>query len=100
MGVSLGGLVPVNEIEIESMGGRTIAIDAFNTMYQFLSIIRDRFTGEPLRDSKGRVTSHLSGLFYRTSRLLENNIAPIFVFDGEPPSFKKKTTEARIEARK
>ncbi len=100
MGVSLGGLVPVNEIEIGQLAGRRIAIDTFNTLYQFLSIIRDRFTGEPLRDSSGRITSHLSGLFYRTARLLENSIQPVFVFDGEPPPFKKETTSARAEARR
>jgi len=36
------------------------AIDAFNTLYQFLSIIRQK-DGTPLMDRQGRVTSHLSG---------------------------------------
>ena len=104
MGVQLGKIVPKKEIEIIELSGKKIAIDAFNTLYQFLSIIRDRMTGEPLRDSKGRTTSHLAGLFYRTSNLVEAGIKPIFVFDGEPPKFKKKTVEerntARAEARK
>lgn len=100
MGVSLGGLVQAQETEMEELAGRTIAIDSFNALYQFLSIIRDRFTGEPLRDSEGRVTSHMSGLFYRTARMIEAGIQPVYVFDGEPPSFKKRTTEARSEARR
>ncbi len=95
MGVSLGKLVAAKEIELKSLAGKSIAIDAFNTIFQFLSIIRDRTTGEPLKDSKGRVTSHLSGILYRISSLLELGIKPVFVFDGKPPPFKRKTIEER-----
>jgi flap endonuclease-1 len=100
MGVNLSDIVSGSHAEISELGGKTIAIDAYNTLYQFLSIIRDRFTGEPLRDSKGRTTSHLSGLFYRTTKLLENGINLVYVFDGEPPKFKRKTTEARQAVRR
>jgi len=99
MGVDISSLVEAKEIELIELSGRAVAIDAFNILFQFLSIIRDRMTGEPLRDSKGRVTSHLSGLLYRNSNLLEVGIKPVFVFDGEPPEFKQITIEAR-EARK
>jgi flap endonuclease-1 len=99
MGVNLSDLISGRHVEISDLRGRTIAIDAFNTLYQFLSIIRDRFTGEPLKDSKGRITSHLSGLFYRTAKLVENGINPVYVFDGEPPKFKKATTEERTRTR-
>lgn len=100
MGVSLASLVSGKEIDFQAMEGRIIAVDAYNTLYQFLSSIRDRFTGEPLKDSSGRITSHLSGLFYRTSRLMETGINPVFVFDGKPPDFKHATIEARIAVRK
>ncbi len=95
MGVNLKSIIIAKEIELTDLSGKKIAIDAFNTLYQFLAIIRDRLTGEPLKDSKGRVTSHLSGLLYRTTNMLEAGIKPVFVFDGEPPEFKKKTVEAR-----
>ncbi len=95
MGVQLGDIVPRKEIEFIELSGKKVAIDAYNTLYQFLSIIRDRMTGEPLRDSKGRITSHLSGLLYRTSNLIGAGIKPVFVFDGEPPKFKRKTLKAR-----
>ena len=99
MGVSLTDLVESQTITFDDLKGRSIAIDAFNTLYQFLSIIRDRETGEPLRDSKGRITSHLSGLFYRTARMLEAGIKPIFVFDGKPPAFKYETSQERRKIR-
>lgn len=95
MGVNLEGIVEGREIELTELSGKKIAIDAYNMLYSFLSIIRDKLTGEPLRDSKGRITSHLSGLFYRTSNLLEAGIKLIFVFDGKPPEFKRKTLEER-----
>lgn len=99
MGVQLTEIVPKKEIEIGELAGKKIAIDAFNTLYQFLSIIRDRETGEPLQDSKGRVTSHLSGLFYRTAKFVEAGIRPIFVFDGEAPLFKSATALERRNIR-
>lgn len=94
MGVDLGNLVTAQEIELFSLKGKKIAIDALNTIYQFLSIIRQP-DGTPLMDSQGRVTSHLSGLFYRTANLLEIGILPCYVFDGEPPKLKEKTVEER-----
>ena len=57
-------------ITYENLVGKKIAIDAFNTLYQFLAIIRG-MDGSPLKDLKGNVTSHLSGLFYRTINILE-----------------------------
>ncbi|MFH1623491.1 MAG: flap endonuclease-1 [Candidatus Aenigmatarchaeota archaeon] len=97
MGVDISSLVEPREIELLEMSGRRIALDAFNIMYQFLTIVRDRMTGEPLRDSHGRITSHLSGLLYRTSNLVESGIKPVFVFDGKPPALKRATVQARME---
>lgn len=97
MGVQISSIIPSKEIELAELSGKVIAIDAFNALFQFLSIIRDRMTGEPLKDHEGRVTSHLSGLFYRTANLIEVGIKPVYVFDGEPPEFKKQTLEAREE---
>ncbi|MEM5830084.1 MAG: flap endonuclease-1, partial [Candidatus Aenigmatarchaeota archaeon] len=101
MGVNLKDIVEdvKKEVELSALANKTIAIDAFNSLYQFLSIIRDKDTGEPLRDSKGRITSHISGLFYRTINLLENGIKPVYVFDGEPPKFKLKEIQERLKAK-
>ena len=97
MGVDISGLVEPKDIELLELSGKRVALDAFNVIYQFLTIIRDRMTGEPLRDSHGMVTSHLSGLLYRTSNLLEAGIKPVFVFDGKPPALKRATVQARME---
>jgi len=99
MGVQLGDIVLKTKIELEQLSDKIVAIDAMNSLYQFLAIIRQR-DGQPLKDSKGRVTSHLSGLFYRTTNLVELGIRPIYVFDGEPPKLKRRTVKERIELRK
>ncbi len=99
MGVQISNILPKREIELEELANKRIAVDSFNTIFQFLSIIRDRDTGQPLRDSKGSITSHLSGLFYRTLKWLEVGIKPIFVFDGEYPKFKRNTVREREEKR-
>ena len=97
MGVGLGDLVEAKEVKLTDLAGRIIGIDGYNVSYQFLTRIRQKGTGETLRDSKGRVTSHLSGLFYRTSNLIEAGIKPLFVWDGKPPKLKERTvTERRV----
>ena len=99
MGVQLKEIVEREKVELKNLKGKKIAIDAFNTLHQFLSIIRQR-DGTPLMDSRGRVTSHLSGILYRVGNLLENGIEPIFVFDGKPPELKRETIEARRAVKK
>jgi len=99
MGVNLSSIVSRHDIELITLSGKKVAIDAYNNLYQYITIIRDRMTGEPLKDSSGRITSHLSGLLYRTSNLIEAGIKPIFVFDGRPPDFKISTIEKRQKAK-
>jgi len=96
MGVNLKAIVSHEPIDFEDLKGRVIAIDALNSLYQFLASIRQP-DGTPLMDSKKRVTSHLSGLLYRTVRLVQIGIKPVYVFDGEPPELKKKEIEERRE---
>jgi flap endonuclease-1 len=98
MGLQIGEIIPKKEFNLEQLQGKTIAVDAYNTIYQFLANIR-QLDGTPLMDSKGNVTSHLSGLFYRTINLMQLGIKPVFVFDGKSPDLKKKEYEKR-ESRK
>lgn len=96
MGVDIKDILEREEIGFEDMEGKVIAMDAYNIIYQFLSSIRQR-DGTPLRDSEGRVTSHLSGLFYRNSNLIQNGIKLTYVFDGKPDIMKEGTLEKRKE---
>ena len=101
LGVNLRSLVPKTVVRLEDLSGKSIAIDAYNALYQFLAIIRQP-DGTPLKDSTGKVTSHLSGLLYRTSNLVEMGIKPIYVFDGVPPVLKaveiQRRRQVKVEA--
>jgi len=98
MGVNLSSIIEPEKVNFDFLVGKTFAVDSYNIIYQFLSSIRQQ-DGTPLMDEKGRVTSHLSGLFYRTINLVSKGINLIFVFDGEPPDFKKQEIERRKEIR-
>ena len=94
MGVKFKDIVSPEEISLKDLEGRTVAIDAYNTIYQFLSGIRQR-DGSPLMDQNGNVTSHLSGILYRTASIVDKGIKPIYVFDGDSSEYKAKTIEQR-----
>jgi flap endonuclease-1 len=98
MGLQIREIIPAREISLAELKGRTLAIDSYNMLYQFLTTIRQR-DGTPLMDSNGRVTSHLVGLFSRTTNFLNEGLKPVFVFDGRPPILKQKENERRKEAK-
>jgi len=98
MGLNIKDIIPRKEIEISDLKNRVVFVDAYNMLYQFLSTIRQP-DGTPLMDNKRRVTSHLSGIFYRNVNLLSEGIKMVYVFDGEPPELKGKTHEIRSEGR-
>ncbi|MEM1866961.1 MAG: flap structure-specific endonuclease, partial [Zestosphaera sp.] len=100
MGVNLRELVEETSAvriinDLRELRGKVVAIDAYNALYQFLAAIRQP-DGTPLMDTKGRVTSHLSGLFYRTINLVESGLKPVYVFDGKPPELKAKEIAERL----
>jgi flap endonuclease-1 len=95
MGVVLTPIISKEETSLAELAGRTLAVDGNGELYQFLALIRLR-DGTPLKDSTGRITSHLSGLFYRTTRLMADyGLKLVFVFDGAPPVLKAREIEKR-----
>jgi flap endonuclease-1 len=99
VGVPLTPIVVKQTVSLEALGGRTLAVDGNGELYQFLALIR-RHDGTLLMDSTGRVTSHLSGLFYRTTRLIaDHRLSLAFVFDGTPPARKAEEIAKRRAVR-
>jgi len=92
----LRDLVPKTKVDLKSLSGKSIAVDAYNALYQFLAIIRQP-DGTPLKDSTGKITSHLSGLLYRTANLVEMGIKVVYVFDGVPPALKEAEIKRRAK---
>jgi flap endonuclease-1 len=98
VGVQLSDIVDARKLSIDELQGRIVAFDGNNILYQFLSIIRGR-DGQPLKDREGRITSHLSGLIYRNSNLMEQGVKIVYVFDGTPHRFKRTVLKRRHETR-
>jgi flap endonuclease-1 len=98
MGVNLADIIKARDVTPEELRGKTVAIDAYNAIYQFLSVIRQP-DGTPLKDSRGRITSHLSGLLNRNANLIEMGVRPAYVFDGIPSEMKNGTIQDRHERR-
>ena len=98
MGLPLKDLVSAQELPWDALAGRTLAVDGYNAVYQFLATLRQR-DGQLFSDPEGRVTSHLMGVFYRTTSLLREGVLPVWVFDGKPPERKIGTIRQRIVAK-
>ncbi len=100
MGVLLTPIILKKTLSLDELKGRSFAVDGFNVLHQFLALIRTR-DGTPLMDGEGRVTSHLVGLAFRTTRLVSDyGMKLVFVFDGRPPDLKLREVEKRREARR
>jgi flap endonuclease-1 len=98
VGLPLRDLVEAQELPWDALAGRTLAVDGYNAVYQFLATIRQR-DGQLFTDAQGRVTSHLMGVFYRTTSLLGEGVLPVWVFDGKPPDRKAGTIRQRVVAK-
>ena len=96
MGLQFKDLVVKEEIAIKDLTGKILAVDTMNLLYQFLTTIRSA-DGSVLTDQHGNPTSHLIGLFSRTTTLMQEGLKLAFIFDGKPPQIKQKTWEKRSQ---
>jgi len=87
----------VKENEMKNYFGRKVAVDASMCLYQFLVAVRQE--GNQLTSADGETTSHLMGFFYRTIRMVDNGLKPVYVFDGKPPTMKGGELAKRAERR-
>src|SRR3990172_3157024 len=76
MGVNLAAPIVKKEIKLSDLKGKKLAIDTHLVLHQFLE------TMPTFTDSKGRLTTHLLGLFFRVTHLMSEGIKPAFIFDG------------------
>lgn len=65
------------------------------SLYSFLVAVRS--DGQQLMNETGETTSHLMGMFYRTLRIVDNGIKPLYVFDGAPPKLKSGELAKRFQ---
>jgi flap endonuclease-1 len=84
----------IETTNLHKLSGKKVAIDASLFMYKML--INMRTTKNAYFTNKdGKVISHITGIFYKTSNYLAVNITPIYVFDGKPPKNKRDVLDKR-----
>jgi hypothetical protein len=86
-------LSPVGRrVSIETLAGKTLAIDASIWITQFI---------KAMRDESGKVfkNAHIIGTLRRILKLMFNKIKPVFVFDGATPTLKIQTVRNRRKLR-
>ncbi|GMM50188.1 multifunctional nuclease [Starmerella bacillaris] len=88
----------VRTVDWPLISGRKVAIDASMSLYQFLVAVRQQ-DGAQLSGIDGQETSHLIGMFYRTIKLIEHGVLPVYVFDGKPPDLKRDELDKRLKLR-
>lgn len=71
--------------------GKKVAVDASLILYQQLLNNKQGF----FKNSNGKITNHITGLFYKIMNYISLNIELIFIFDGAPPVNKKECIQAR-----
>ncbi len=79
------------------LSGKKVAVDASLVIYQQL---HKGPSGKLFTNSKGKVTNHITGLFYKIMNYISLNIELIFVFDGKPPENKQSCINERKEKSK
>ncbi|KAI0359824.1 hypothetical protein OH77DRAFT_870687 [Trametes cingulata] len=82
-------LEPVGRpVLLETMEGKSMAIDSSIWIYQFQATMRDK-------EGRGLVNAHVLGFLRRICKLLFYGIKPVFVFDGGAPALKMSTIAER-----
>jgi len=103
LGLRIGTLIKSlnigKKIDSEDLKNKILAVDALVAIYQMLAMIRAP-DGYFLTDKKGRITSHLVGIFNRECRLISIGIRSVYVFDGPPHPLKMKIIAKRKKEKK
>ncbi len=79
------------------LSGKRVAVDASLIIYQ--QLLKSP-KGALFKNSKGQITDHIIGVFYKIMNYISLNIELIFVFDGKPPENKKECIDKRKEKTK
>lgn len=98
MGLPIRDIVRPREVAWSELNGRSLAVDGYNALYQFLATIRQA-DGQLFTDASGQVTSHLMGALYRTTSLIGQGVRPVWVLDGKPAALKAATLSARYRVK-
>ena len=83
----------INNDNLYKLSGKKVAVDASLIIYQQLLSNKKAF----FRNKDGKITNHITGIFYKIINYLSLDIELLFVFDGKPPENKDLCIQDRKE---
>lgn len=92
-------LAAIEAVPFETVAGTTIAIDAHNWLYRYLTTVVRFTASSAYTTADGEEVANLIGIVQGLPRFFEHDVTPVFVFDGAPTDLKADEIEQRREAR-
>ena len=84
----------IHHENLYKLSGNKVAVDASLIIYQQLL---NTPNGNMFRNKGGKITNHITGLFYKIMNYISLNIELVFIFDGKPPDNKNDCINERKE---
>lgn len=90
-------LAHLEEVPVDELAGSAVAVDFHNWIYRYLTILV-KFTDQSVyTTSNGQEVANLLGIIKGLPRFYENDLTPVFVFDGAVLELKEEELERREE---
>lgn len=90
-------LAVIESVKFEDLTGNVVAVDAHNWLYRYLTTTV-RWTGDDVYTTDdGAEVANLVGIVQGLPKFFENDLVPVFVFDGGVTDLKTDEIEERRE---
>ena len=95
----LRSLAVLSDVSFEEVAGSVVAVDAHNWLYRYLTTTVKFTREEAYTTAEGEEVANLIGLVQGLPKFFENDLVPVFVFDGGVTELKDDEVAKRREAR-
>lgn len=92
-------LAVIREVPFAELAGDTVAVDAHNWLYKYLTTTVQWTRDEVYTTDDGTEVANLVGVVQGLPKFFENDLTPVFVFDGAVTDHKSAEIEQRREER-
>ncbi|WP_135851597.1 flap endonuclease-1 [Halorussus salinus] len=92
-------LAVLSEVPFDELEGSVVAVDAHNWLYKYLTTTVKWTRDEVYTTDDGTEVANLVGVVQGLPKFFENDLTPVFVFDGAVTDHKSAEIEQRREER-
>lgn len=90
-------LAAIESVSFDDLAGSVVAIDAHNWLYRYLTTTVKWTSDDVYTTAAGEEVANLIGVVQGLPKFFENDITPVFVFDGGVTDLKSEEVERRRE---